>query len=356
MNKIKIYFDNTIFRAQKIGGISIVFCELIKLLKLNGALDLHMLLNGENADNLVFESISNDLNIHKEFQLPKVLLPFFPVLRILPKGVIFHTTYTRYSFQKDIKKIITIHDLGYEHGIMRKGLKRAVHLFFKKIAIKNADGIICVSKNTYDDLYHFYDNILQNKIVEVIYNGLSKEYFNFTNNDLSDKSHSILYVGGRQAYKNFEKTVMAVSELKDFNLIIAGGGPMSDQHRKLLDRHLNLRYTIECNLSTEQLKEIYSKSYCLVYPSSYEGFGLPLIEAMASGCPVIACDNSCIYEITGDAAILISKPEIVEIKEAVISLKNESVRRELIEKGRVNAAKFSWENTVRDTMKFYQNI
>nr|WP_315418526.1 glycosyltransferase family 1 protein [uncultured Pedobacter sp.] len=356
MQKIKIYFDNTIFRAQKIGGISIVFCELLKRLNLYKNIELNMIANGSGCKNFLFDSIPDEVNFYKETKLPKFLLPFFPIFFRLPKGSIFHTSYTRYSFQRDIKRIITIHDLGYEHGIMRKGFKRSVHLFFKRIAIKYADGIICVSQNTYDDLYTFYGDILKDKSIKVIYNGLSEEYF--LNNGKGEviQCPYILYVGGRQLYKNFEKTVIAVSELKGYKLVVAGGGDVSKEHLQLLDKYLSSRYSIKNNLSTGELKQIYGNAFCLVYPSSYEGFGLPLLEAMASGCPVVCCDNSCIAEITNNAAILITAPEIPKIKEAIITLQNEDLRQKFIKKGEINAEKFSWENTVKDTILFYENI
>lgn len=352
-NSISVFYDTCIFKLQRIGGISIVFGELIKKIKINPEVELSFVGSDNINNNLIFPNIKEGIPFLKEINICKALLPFSPLMVKLPKGAIFHSTYNRYSFQKNIVRVITIHDLGYEKNIMRTGFKRKVHLFFKKIAIKNADVVICVSKNTEKDLYSFYGDILKNKVVEVVYNGIDQFFFQ-NKKDNKPITNSILYVGGRQAYKNFKEVVLAVKKLNGFNLIVAGGGELGEQDSKFLEQHIPNQYTFYKDLTTAQLVDLYKMSFCLVYPSSYEGFGLPMLEAMAVGCPVIACDNSCIKEVTGGAALLINDHSTENIVNAIYEMENFKIRENLIAEGKIQANKFTWEKTIEDTLNLYK--
>jgi glycosyltransferase involved in cell wall biosynthesis len=355
--KLKVYYDNCIFTLQEIGGISIVFGEIIKRLLKDKSLSLEVILNGNDYSNIIFNDFISEVNTSTEIKINKKILPFFPLMKVLPSGSIYHSTYNRYSFQSNIKRIITIHDLGYEKGIMRAGIKRWVHLVFKKIAIRRANAIICVSQNTRDDLEHYYSGILHDKLIKVIYNGLSEEYFSAVNTaDFNKNVKYILYVGSRHAYKNFDKVVVAVSEMKGFELFICGGGQLNTEEINLLNKYVDGRYSSHINITNDELKNLYANAFCLVYPSSYEGFGLPVLEAMACGCPVIACDNSSIPEIAGNAAVLIPEAKVSAIKEAVANLLNDTLRLSLIELGKINAGKFSWGTTAAETSLLYKQI
>ncbi|MRX48661.1 glycosyltransferase family 4 protein [Pedobacter puniceum] len=354
-NKINIFYDTCIFEIQNIGGISIVFGELINRIKNINHIKVSFIGSNNLFNNLIFPNIKDGIPFIKELKLPKAILPFTPLLIKLPKWSIYHSTYNRYSFQKNITKIITIHDLGYEKHIMQSGIRRIVHLFFKKIAIKNANAIICVSKNTFNDLKNHYGDLLTNKIVRVIYNGVDPIFFTSQENSIP-KSKNLLFVGGRHPYKNFKNVVLATKELKDINLIIAGGGNLSKGDISFLEKHIPGRYSFKKNLSTAEMASLYKTSLCLVYPSSYEGFGLPLLEAMAAGCPVVACKNSCIEEIAGDAAVLIKDSQVINIIEGVQRLSNESFNQELITKGKLQAKNFTWEKTVYETLELYKSI
>jgi len=263
----------------------------------------------------------------------------------------------RYSFQKNIIKVITIHDCGYEYGIMQSGLKRTIHLFFKKIAIKNCDAIICVSHNTKNDLIYFYSDIIKNKPIKVIHNGLDEIYFN-SNKLKFNSSHDkyILYVGNRSSYKNFDSLVKAFQFLTKYKLILVGVGPLSPEHTELLNYYLLGRFNYLKNISETELIGLYSNAFCLVYPSSYEGFGLPIIEAMACGCPVIACKNSSIPEICNGAALLIDNPNPVFISDSILKLEDEKVRNDLIKAGKLNVSSYSWEICANKTIEFYNHL
>ncbi|WP_407426683.1 glycosyltransferase family 4 protein [Arcticibacter sp.] len=355
-NRVEVYFDDTIFVLQKIGGISIVFAELIQRLKAKAELGVHMVITGDSSSNLLFKNIAGELDKHAEpFKFPRSVLPFMPLLAKLPAGSIYHSTYHRYLYQKGVAKVLTVHDLGYEHGIMRHGVARMVHLHFKKIAIRKADAIVCVSENTRKDLEYFYSKEVKNKLIRVIYNGLSDEFL--TTAEVAGSAHPyVLYVGARHPYKNFEMIVDAVARLDDFRLVIAGGKALSGTEQEHLERCLPGRFTVRPGLETRELLKVYQQAFCLVYPSSYEGFGLPVIEAMAAGCPVIACNNSSLPEIAGGAALLMDEPTPVAICQAICTLQNNEVRADLVAKGKEQARKFSWNTTATELTKLYQEL
>lgn len=119
-----------------------------------------------------------------------------------------------------------------------------------------------------------------------------------------------------------------------------------------MDRVLFINYVPQ-----EDLPYLYSAARCLVYPSLYEGFGLPPLEAMACGCPVITSNTSSLPEVVGDAGVMINPHSIEEIAKAIdMVLSNENLRKEMIEKGLKQAQKFSWRKTAEEIYKVIKEI
>ncbi len=127
----------------------------------------------------------------------------------------------------------------------------------------------------------------------------------------------VLFVGSRSGYKNFRSVVDALSSLHDLRLVCVGGGPLSPDEVRLLEKLLPGRYNWSGYLSSEELNLEYNKSACQVYPSVYEGFGIPVLEAMQAGCPVVAVKSSSMPEVAGDAALLTENGDADEICDAI---------------------------------------
>jgi mannosyltransferase len=354
---MKILYDDIIFRLQKVGGISNVFSQLINFANKDESVELgYICTTKENIQNFYWSK----LNIPKPKiikNIHKYVIQFIPFLNINADVFsIFHATYYNFPLKKNkIIFVITIHDLGYERGIMQKGIRRFINIFFKRFAIFQADGIICVSQSTLDDLYVFYGKQLKNKQVVVIHNGISNNFKNLGSSS-SLYSKNILFVGGRQSYKNFEDLVTAISFSEEFNLVILGGGEISDYQLNFINNNIPNRFSIYKNISEQELNQFYNESFCLVYPSSYEGFGLPILESMAAGCPVIACCNSSIGEISGGNAVLIPSSDPQDIYKALSQLKDNEFRSNLILKGMDHAKKFNWDLTYEKTKSFYKKL
>lgn len=190
----------------------------------------------------------------------------------------------------------------------------------------------------------------EEKIVK-IYNGYDKNLF-FPRNSARSYIYGkykiedyILAVGASYPHKNYDNLIKAITLALDKNikLIIAGGKDEYRNYLKKLAKELNLvdRVLFINYVPQKDLPYLYSAAKCLVYPSLYEGFGLPPLEAMACGCPVITSNTSSLPEVVGDAGVMVNPYNVEEIGRAIdLVLSNENLRREMIEKGLKQVQKF----------------
>ncbi len=261
---------------------------------------------------------------------------------------VFHSSYYRLPSRRGLKVVTTVHDFTYEKYV--GGLARWVHSWQKNRAIRHSDIVICVSQNTARDLMRYCP--VEPGKVRVIYNGVSEKYFPIT--DGLEPSNIVLFVGGRRGYKNFRAAVTAVASLHELELHIVGGGPLNKHERQQLDRLMPNRYKWLGYLSDDDLNLAYNRAYALLYPSSYEGFGIPIIEAMRAGCPVIAVNSSSIPEVAGKAALLVDNPSVDMLISALrqINFQREQLRKD----GFVQAAQFSWSRCFEETLAVYQEL
>ena len=220
----------------------------------------------------------------------------------------------------------------------------------KRRAILNSDAIITISNNTKNDLMYYYPKIDPNKI-HVVYNGVSDCYYPITNNN--ELLNNVLFVGSRVDYKNFDLAVDVISKFSNLNFTIVGNA-LSDHEIKLVNSKLSPnRWNLVLNPTNTELNTLYNQSVLLLYPSSYEGFGIPIIEAMKAGCPVVALNGSSIPEVAGNAALLVNESTIDEYYWGIQEiLKN---RDYYVKLGFLNATRFSWDKTYLETIKLYKN-
>ncbi len=363
-NELNIYLDTIVFRIQKFGGASTYWKELV----INFIKYAHVNLVVQSADldklnsdgQSVFKQIKNLENFIVEDNLPTSILRYLPFTKRLPPKSIYHSSYYRTCFQRSVVNIFTIHDFTHKKGYASKFPRKLVHIGLTSLGLRNADGIICISENTKKDLLHYYPFISEDSI-RVIYHGVSDNYYPLLKNyDQTFRglfqldNDFVVFVGKRDGYKKFEVVAKALKELTSFKLIIVGGGPFSESELINLEINLKNRFFKIDDVNNNELNILYNYAYALIYPSIYEGFGFPVIEAMRAGCPVITTNLSSIPEVAGEAAFYMDEISSEGVIKQMNKLKNSNVREKMIKEGFEQSKKFSWEKCFEETFDFYK--
>ena len=375
---MKILYDHTAFQFQRYGGISRYFYELITRLSKKEDVDIN-LFQGFHINEYNLSKHKSDFESYwgYKWKYKKLDAKYISHIFAIPNKFLFdnmyvrsnnfeiyHPTYYRKDFNKHKKTtiVLTVHDMIHELYPDQFGNGKST-IKAKEASINAADTIICVSKNTKKDLIDIYD-VPEDKI-NVVYHGNSlpklDEYLKHT--DLEKKYHItkpfLLYVGDREGtYKNFHmflETYLTI--LSDrFDLICFGGGELNRNELKTIKNIKSSGKVIHISGSDHLLASLYKNAFCFIYPSLYEGFGIPLLESMGMGCPVIASNTSSIPEVVDKAALLFdpnSKDSLINVIELLEG--NESKRDEYIKLGFEQEKKFSWDKTAYETFKVYEH-
>ena len=321
-----IIYDNIVQTLQSSGGISVYFDNLIDSCRINRI--PYTSIESENSKRRLFERYRDCL--------------------LAQTTGVFHSSYYRLPSQSRLKVVTTVHDFTYERFV--KGPRQWIHTWQKNRSIQNSDIIICVSNNTAQDLMKYCP--VDESRVRIIYNGVSRIYQPLPYP--VESTNAVLFVGARGGYKNFLQAVKAVSSLSQLNLRIVGGGELTASEVRLLNQLLPGRYIWLGKLSDERLNEEYNHAYALIYPSAYEGFGIPIIEAMRAGCPVVAINVSSIPEVAGEAAVLVDFPSVDNLVYALNTVALQ--RKKLVSMGFKQAEKFSWTRCFEETLAVYNEL
>lgn len=270
---------------------------------------------------------------------------------------------------KNIKKVVTVHDMIlYIFGELKNMIDFTRYKFLMPKVLKTTDKIIAVSENTKKDLIN-YLKISEEKI-KVIHEAAHTRYKPLNKNDVDDfrekyglKEPFILYVGSFLPHKNIPTLIKAFYKLKKQNqikhkLLLCGKKYKIDEVLRII-KELNLENEVIFTgyIPTEHLPYLYNIADLFVYPSLYEGFGLPPLEAMACGTPVITSNTSSLPEVVGEGGIMINPRDIDALTEAIHKVLNdEELRKELSKKGLQRAKKFNWKKTAKETLKVYEEV
>src|SRR3989344_66711 len=263
--------------------------------------------------------------------------------------------------------VVTIHDLSYFYfpdEFLRNDLYKLIN--WTAYSVRKASQIIAVSKTTKKDLAEFYH--LNDDRVRVIYNGFDKpinppEQSPVLKSYHLQKEAYVLFVGTLQPRKNLTTLIDAFSRFyalyPHFKLVLTGKkGWLYDkiffeiQHKGLEDHVVITGY-----LPNSEVAILYRDAFCFVFPSLYEGFGIPLLEAMSYGCPVISSHSASLPEVGGDACLYFDPKDSQDLLEDLIRLKSESsLKTSLIKKGHERLKQFSWEKCAKETLEVLSNI
>ncbi len=365
---MKVAYDYQVFSWAKYGGISRYIYEIAS-----------RTINSPDFDASIFAGLyvneylkKCDSEFVKGWQIPLISKSAKIVSAInakLSKGWladynpdIVHETY--YSYRriapKRSKTVVTVYDMLHEkfgHTMKKKDREFSV---VKAAAIKRADSVICISENTKKDLMELLD--IDPDKISTIHLGYSLQN-NFLHCYPKQIKHPyILYVGERRLeYKNFNRLLQAYASsklLKDnFKLVCFGSKSFSSAEISIIHNLGLIDKIIYISGDDTVLSSLYTHASALVYPSLYEGFGLPLLEAMSYGCPVVCSNTSSIPEVVSDAGKYFEPSEIDSISSALETvIFDDTKRQKLIIKGKERVKSFSWEMCAKQTQLVYKSL
>jgi mannosyltransferase len=357
---MRIYCDNLIFSLQAVGGISVYWSEMLRRLLASehtvSLIERPSALNSSLRRGLVVPQKTEVLREHGPAQLARLQAVRIP----MATGSIFHSSYYRTTTNRNVARVVTVHDFTYER--FRHGPARWVHQLEKSRSLHAADGIICISQSTRRDLERFYP-ALDPARVRVIPMGVSETFHPLGHEQAIPEGLRpaivppyVLFVGDRRFYKNFPLAVRTLALLPGYSLVMVGGGPLTNEERRLLDRLIAGRYRHVGVLDGGSLNIIYNHAHCLIYPSRYEGFGIPVLEAMRAGCPVVAADNSALTETTAKAGILVASEQPEDWARRIADLDDPERRGHWQAAGLQHAAGYSWQRCYDETMSVYREV
>lgn len=257
---------------------------------------------------------------------------------------LFISTY--YTTPKDTNSLLMIHDLIPE--TLKWNMTQP--MWVGKInAINHASNYVCVSHNTADDLKKFYPNRLGE--ITVAHCGVLSNFKKSSQNSIESFKEKygitkkyFLTVGERGAHKNirlFFEGLTSIDKINDYEVICLGGQRDLEFEFQGYAKKISIK---RIRIEDSEMPDAYSGALALVYPSLYEGFGMPIVEAMACECPVITCPNGSIPEVASDAAIYVDSHDSLAMSEALLNVQKSEIRKPLIAKGLKNSERFSWIN------------
>ena len=336
----RIYFDDIIYSLQSNGGISNFWTEITSRV-----------------------ISSNRFSVTRSSS--RKLKRYFPV----PVDTdIFHSSYYRLPANSKTKTVLTVHDFIYELGFIKKW-NSFVNIHQVRAAIHQANVIVCVSENTKADLLKIYPKIVRDSDIHVIPHSSVLIYKPELNDqkptklsfvDDAIKKKYILFVGKRGYYKNFKTAVqgfLASGLPKSGFKMFCVGSRFNNDELFFLETN-NLESTIICisNANDDELTYLYQNAFVLLYPSLYEGFGLPPLEAMTCGCPVITSNTSSLPEVVSDAGITVDPLDVSAISSGLKSIQSNDYRNYLIKSGFARAKLFSWDLASKKYIEIYKSL
>lgn len=362
-----ILYDGMIYERQTVGGINRYFENLISNLPdhVNPSITLTQLRSTNFPQNASLQ------RFHRRFVLPK---PFrgvgrkiqavrFRMIEEQIKPDLIHATYyDTLSRRKDTNGgpplVLTVHDMTHEK-LSRLLDRRRKHAIMKKRSIEMADAIICVSHRTREDLLEVYPEC-ESKTTVIHHATELGSVVPAPWRSEPDRPY-FLYVGSRTTYKNFDRLLVSFRSVarttSDVQLRAVGAPFSKKEWERIDDLGLQDHVIEEGHVDDARLASLYRKSVGLAYPSSYEGFGLPLLEAMSCDTPVLAANCSCIPEVVQDAALLFDPTSNEQLTEGLNIMLHDSQRRaSLIEKGRIRCKVFSWAKSAEQTVSVYNAV
>lgn len=251
-------------------------------------------------------------------------------------------------------KVMTIHDLSFLEN--RKWFSAAYYYYYKfmtPLAVKTSKHIITVSRFSKSEILRFYKFIKPEKI-SVVYNAADSTFFS---QEGKETGNYILAVSSIDPRKNFAQLIKSFENIRNCTLKIVGAqNRVFNNSNNIRQCQDNIEYL--GRVTDKELVGLYNGAKAFIFPSLYEGFGLPPIEAMMCGCPVLVSDIPVLHEICQDAAIYFNPTDATSISTAINAMlsKSDEERNSIIQKGFENAERFSWQKSVENLINTLQKV
>lgn len=358
---VRVLFDHQIAVSQRYGGISKYLGEMAAALP---AQDINPTFFAPLHINHQIAALPRKHVWGRRVNIPPpgrkwanaLALALFPIAIRLARPDVIHETYyapRRLSPQR-IPIVLTVHDMIHE--IFPEQFVDDPASGFKRAAINRADHIICVSHNTKRDLVDRYPHVAdRTTVIPLGFSPISQAHAK-----IRERPY-IFYVGHRGGYKNFASLLLGYARSpflrSNFDLVCAGA-PFSAEERAMID-HLGLQdeRVLAVSADDASLHGLYANAAVFVYPSLYEGFGIPPLEAMSAGCPVVTIEVSSIPEVCGDAVEYAGDGSPDGLADAVEGLLKSPSRCDALRRaGRERLKIFSWQRCAAETAAVYRQL
>lgn len=366
---MRVAFDQQVFLLQRHGGISRYVCSLAERLTGIDDVDVRVI-----APLHVNEPLRDSSFGGGRIYLPKVPTKLFRLVHAsstalgrmqlsrLGPSILHETYFTTDNFSvRGCPRVVTVYDMIHERfperfqGAIKTSLA-------KRAAVDRADHVVCISESTRDDLISLW-GVPENKL-SVTYLAADAVFSNGapTAPSVEATRPYLLIVGSRGGYKNFLAFLRAFGTLRnirdELDIVCFGGGRFTAAELAVAEQSgLRRNRLIQVSGNDDALARLYARALAFVYPSLYEGFGIPPLEAMAADCPVIVSNTSSLPEVVGNAGEYFDPEDEGAMADAIRKVVESSERRaELIELGRQRRMLFSWGKCAGETLDIYRSL
>lgn len=376
MSKRKAIAVNTRFLIKnKLEGIGLFTYESLKrITQSHPEIDFYFLFDRNFDQEFIFSQ-----NVHPVVLFPQARHPFLwywwfeiSVAGWLNKNKpdLFVSTDGYGCLNSNVPQLLVIHDIAFEHFPEHVSfLTRKYYQYFMPRFAAKANRIATVSEFSKHDIASHYH--LSSEKIDVVYNG-AKEVYTPVSDELkisvkqkyADSKNYFVYVGSIHPRKNVKRLLLAFEQFKhatnsDFKLLIVGRKAWD--FTDVNETHSGMKFKNDVkflgHIPPNELGEIVASAYAMVYVSLFEGFGIPIVEAMSCEVPVIASNITSMPEAAGDAALLVNPNSVEEISSAMKKMVEDStLRNSLIEKGKIQIKKYSWDLTAQKLWNSCEHI